>query len=68
MKCQSEYGTEADALMGQADECIEEWWEDEAKRPQEPPQKVLVEDDYDPDVKRELSKRGLVENNEETGS
>jgi len=67
MKCQSEYRTETDALMGQADECIEEWWEDEAKRPQEPPQKVLKEDDSYLDVKRELSKRGLVEDNEETG-
>lgn len=30
MKCQSDYDSEEQALVRQADECVQEWWEAES--------------------------------------
>lgn len=69
MKCQSEYGTETDALLTQADECTEEWWEDEAKKDKEASMKASEEEEEDSAliVKREARKRGLVDVNDDAG-
>lgn len=67
MKCQSEYGTEVDAILSQADVCVEEWWEGE------PPKASVSETKHDEEelstliVDREVRKRGLHEANMEPG-
>jgi hypothetical protein len=67
MKCQSEYGTETDALLTQADECTEVWWEDEPTK-QGQTVKQALEEDPSLIVKREVRKRGLSEVSEDTGA
>jgi hypothetical protein len=67
MKCQSDYGTETDALLRQADECTEEWWEDEPRKGEEPLMRGLEEADSAQIVEREIRRRGLVEASEEDG-
>lgn len=67
MKCQSDYGTETDALVRQADECTEEWWDEEHRKGEEPLTKGLEDDESALIVKREMRKRGLDEVSEEGG-
>ncbi|MBI5249819.1 MAG: hypothetical protein HY912_10005 [Desulfomonile tiedjei] len=67
MKCQSDYGTETDALVRQADECTEQWWEDELRKGEEPLTKGLEDEESALIVKREMRKRGLAEVSEEGG-
>lgn len=69
MKCQSDFSAETDVLLNQADECVEEWWEGGPQQAKEPPKKVCDEED-DPAliVKREVRKRGLIEENVTTGA
>lgn len=68
MKCQSDYGTETDALLRQADDCTEEWWEDAPRKEGEPVMKGLEDDESALIVKREVRKRGMVEVGQEDGS
>jgi hypothetical protein len=67
MKCQSDYGTETEALVRQADECTEEWWEDELRKGGEPLIKGSEDDESALIVKREMRKRGLDVVSEEGG-
>jgi hypothetical protein len=68
MKCQSDFSVEADTLLNQADECMEEWWEGERRQAKEASKRVWEEDDPALIVKREVRKRGLVEENTATGA
>jgi len=65
MKCQSDYDTEKDALLRQADECVEEWWEGEPPKADEPAKMTPEVDEPAQIVKNEVRKRGLVEVDEE---
>jgi hypothetical protein len=67
MKCQSDYDAKTDALLRQADECVEEWWEGEPQKPEEEPKMASEEEDPTLIVRREVRKRGLVEVSEGTG-
>jgi len=67
MKCQSEYGTEVDAILSQGDVCMEEWWEAEPPRAVEPQAKHDEEELSTLIVEREVRKRGLHEANVQTG-
>jgi hypothetical protein len=67
MKCQSEFGTETDDLLRQADDCTEDWWDGEAPKGKEQLAKRQEEDDSGLIVKREVRKRGLDEGSEEAG-
>jgi hypothetical protein len=66
MKCQSDYDAENDALLRQADECVEDWWEGEPQKPDEPSKMAGEEDESTLIVKREVRRRGLLEDSEET--
>jgi hypothetical protein len=68
MKCQSEYGTEVDAILSQADVCVEDWWEGEPSRAAEPQAKGGEEELSTLIVEREVRKRGLHEANAQAGS
>ncbi len=65
MKRQSDYDNEADALLRQADDSIEEWWEGESPKSEEPSRMAREEDESTLIVKREVRKRGLFEVGEE---
>jgi hypothetical protein len=65
MKCQSDYDAETDALLRQADDCMDEWWEGEPPKSEEPPRMAREEDESTVIVKREVRKRGLLEVDEE---
>jgi len=65
MKCQSDYDTKKDALLRQADDCVEEWWEGEPPKAEEPLKMAKEEDDPALIVKKEVRKRGLLEGEEE---
>ncbi len=65
MKRQSNYDTETDALLRQAEECIEEWWEGEPAESEEPSRMAREEDESTLVVRREVRKRGLFEVGEE---
>jgi hypothetical protein len=67
MKCQSEYGTEADAILSQADVCVEEWWDGEPPKAQDCRTNADEEEVSTLIVEREVRKRGLHEANVETG-
>jgi len=66
MRCQSDYDTEIDALLRQADDCFEEWWEDEPPRSEQSSKMARGEDESILIVNREVRKRGLFEVCEET--
>jgi len=66
MKCQSDYDSEIDGLLRQADDCFEEWWEGEAPNPEDLSKMAREEDESALVVKREVRKRGLFEVGEET--
>jgi hypothetical protein len=66
MKCQSDYDAESDALLRQADECVEDWWEGEPQKADEPSKMAGEEDESTLIVKREIRRRGLLEDSEET--
>lgn len=62
MKSQSDYDTETDALLRQADDCMEEWWEgDEPSKFEESTRTAKEEEESILIVKREVRKRGLSE-------
>jgi uncharacterized Zn ribbon protein len=65
MKCQTDYDTERDALLRQADECMEEWWEEEPKKSEEPARMAREGDVSALIVKTEVRKRGLLAIDEE---
>jgi hypothetical protein len=67
MKCQSDYGPEADAVLRQADVCYDEWWEDEYGEIMASSKMEWEEDDADLIVKDEMRKRGFVEVGEQAG-
>lgn len=68
MKCQSDYDSEREALLRQADECLEDWWDGEPESSGEPSNMAGEEDVPFLIVTREARKRGLLETNEEAGS
>lgn len=61
MKCQSDYDTETDVLLKQADECIDEWWEGAPRKAVEPSKKGWEEDASALIVRGEVRRRGLIE-------
>jgi hypothetical protein len=69
MKCQSDYDNEDQAQLRQADECVEEWWDPEAK----PGQPGYRKPQGDPDAEAvavaesEGIRRGLLRVDEEGG-
>lgn len=65
MKRQSDYDTETDALLRQAVDCIENWWEGEPPKSEEPSRMAREEDESTLVVRREVRKRGLFEVGEE---
>ena len=65
MKCQSEYGTEVDAILTQADVCLEEWWEGEPPKAEDCKTRNEEEELSTLIVEREVRKRGLNEANVE---
>lgn len=65
MKCQSDYNGETDTLLRQADDCMEEWWEGEAPKSEEPSKMAREEEESTLIAKREVRKRGLLEVGEE---
>ncbi len=67
MRCQSDYGTEADALLTQTDLCVDGWWQDEVQEQEEPSKKAFKEEESALIVKREVRKRGLDEVSEQAG-
>jgi hypothetical protein len=67
MKCQSDFSAETDALLTQADECLEEWWEGDTQQTEEPSEKMWDEDDPALIVTREARKRGLIHEGEAAG-
>ena len=66
MKRQSDYDTESDALLRQTDDCIEEWWEGEPPKSEEPSRMAREEDESTLIVKGEVRKRGLLQVGEES--
>jgi len=65
MKCRSDYDAETDTLLRQADDCMEEWWEGEPPKSEEPSKMAREEEDFTLIAKRELRKRGLLEVDED---
>ena len=65
MKCQSEYGTEEEAILSQADVCLEEWWEGEPPKAADCKTGNEEEEVSTMIVEREVRKRGLHEANVE---
>jgi hypothetical protein len=67
MKCQTDFGAETDILLNQADECLEEWWEDKPQPANEPSKKVWDEVDSGLIARQEVRKRGLDQVAQEGG-
>jgi hypothetical protein len=67
MKCQSDYDKEAESLLRQADECVEQWWEGEGESPEGVRTRPLEEVDLDSVAVKEALRRGLLRIDEEAG-
>lgn len=59
MKCQSDYDKEEQALVRQADDCVQEWWEGESPSVDARPSEAK-EGETGGIVEAEAIKRGLV--------
>ena len=68
MKCQSDYDAETDVLLRQSDDCMEEWWEGEPLKSDEPSRMAREDEESILIVKGEVRKRGLLEVDEEARS
>jgi len=67
MKCQSDYDSEEQTLVRQADECVEEWWEPGAPSSTgRTPLAVHAEPDVGA-AETEALKRGLLKQDESEG-
>lgn len=67
MKCQSDYDNEDQAQLRQADECVDEWWDPEAKRADKPPTEGSEEVSAAAVAEAEGIRRGLLRVDEQGG-
>lgn len=67
MKCQSDFDTEEQAQLRQADECVEEWWDPEAKSAAIPAAETTGDSSGAEIAEAEALRRGLLRVDEEGG-
>ncbi|MFH0958943.1 MAG: hypothetical protein V1897_09605 [Pseudomonadota bacterium] len=60
MKCQSDYDNEEQALVRQADECVQPWWDGEAQSAADQSPKVKAPEQEVNTAESEALKRGLL--------
>ena len=64
MKCQSDYDNKDEAMMRQADECMEPWWDPDGSATEESPTKDETTDAQLGAAQNEAIRRGLLRKDE----
>ncbi len=64
MKCQSDYDSKDEAMLRQADECMEAWWEPDGRTAEETPTEVETTDAQLGTAETEALRRGLLKQDE----
>lgn len=64
MKCQSDYDSKEQAMLRQADECVDAWWEPDGRTAEKPPTEVENTDAQLETAETEAIRRGLLKRDE----
>ncbi len=60
MKCQSDYDSKNQAMLRQADECVDAWWEPDGRNAEVPPAEKANIDAQRGTAETEAIRRGLL--------